>query len=71
MPAVESAALFRRVCVQPCRRRACAEFIGSRTGCAMGDVRSSDHAVVIPGGGPTGLMLAGELALAGVDAIIV
>jgi 3-(3-hydroxy-phenyl)propionate hydroxylase len=31
----------------------------------------SDHAVVIAGGGPTGLMLAGELALAGVDAVIV
>ncbi len=30
-----------------------------------------DHAVVIAGGGPTGLMLAGELALAGVDAVIV
>jgi 3-(3-hydroxy-phenyl)propionate hydroxylase len=29
------------------------------------------HAVVIVGGGPTGLMLAGELALAGVDRIIV
>jgi 2-polyprenyl-6-methoxyphenol hydroxylase-like FAD-dependent oxidoreductase len=29
------------------------------------------HAVVIAGGGPTGLMLAGELALAGVDAAIV
>jgi 2-polyprenyl-6-methoxyphenol hydroxylase-like FAD-dependent oxidoreductase len=31
----------------------------------------SDHAVIIAGGGPTGLMLAGELALAGVDAAIV
>src|SRR5262245_44649398 len=31
----------------------------------------SDPAVVIAGGGPTGLMLAGELALAGVDAVIV
>jgi 3-(3-hydroxy-phenyl)propionate hydroxylase len=31
----------------------------------------TDHAVVIAGGGPTGLMLAGELALAGVDAVIV
>ncbi|ASG24060.1 FAD-dependent monooxygenase [Nitrospirillum viridazoti] len=30
-----------------------------------------DHAVVITGGGPTGLMLAAELALAGVDAIVV
>lgn len=31
----------------------------------------SEHAVVVAGGGPTGLMLAGELALAGVDAVIV
>jgi 3-(3-hydroxy-phenyl)propionate hydroxylase len=31
----------------------------------------TEHAVVIVGGGPTGLMLAGELALAGVDAAIV
>jgi len=31
----------------------------------------SEHAVVIAGGGPTGLMLAGELALAGVDVVIV
>ncbi len=30
-----------------------------------------DHAVVIVGAGPTGLMLAGELALAGVDVVIV
>ena len=29
------------------------------------------HAVVIAGGGPTGMMLAGELALAGVDVAIV
>lgn len=32
---------------------------------------TSEHAVVIAGGGPTGLMLAGELALAGVDFAIV
>ena len=31
----------------------------------------TEHGVVIAGGGPTGLMLAGELALAGVDAAIV
>ncbi|HEX6150607.1 FAD-dependent monooxygenase [Nocardioides sp.] len=31
----------------------------------------TEHAVVIVGGGPTGLMLAGELALAGVDVAVV
>ena len=31
----------------------------------------TEHAIVIAGGGPTGLMLAGELALAGVDVAIV
>ncbi|WP_241523388.1 FAD-dependent monooxygenase [Mycobacterium sp. IEC1808] len=31
----------------------------------------ADHAVAVVGGGPTGLMLAGELALAGVDVAIV
>ncbi len=30
----------------------------------------TEHGVVIAGGGPTGLMLAGELALAGVDVVI-
>ena len=34
-------------------------------------VAMTEHAVVIVGGGPTGLMLAGELALAGVDVAIV
>src|SRR6266550_1099066 len=33
--------------------------------------RMADHAVVVAGGGPTGLMLAGELALAGIDVAIV
>ncbi|WOH67665.1 FAD-dependent monooxygenase [Bradyrhizobium sp. BWA-3-5] len=37
----------------------------------MDVLRSSRHAVVIAGGGPTGLMLAGELALAGLDVAIV
>jgi 3-(3-hydroxy-phenyl)propionate hydroxylase len=35
------------------------------------DMAVTEHAVVIAGGGPTGLMLAGELALAGVDVVIV
>jgi 3-(3-hydroxy-phenyl)propionate hydroxylase len=39
---------------------------------SRGDVEPmADHAVVVAGGGPTGLMLAGELALAGVDVAIV
>ena len=41
--------------------------------CARGDrsAAMTGRAVVIAGGGPTGLMLAGELALAGVDVAIV
>ena len=31
----------------------------------------TDRTVVVAGGGPTGMMLAGELALAGIDAVIV
>jgi len=31
----------------------------------------SEHHVVIAGAGPTGLMLAGELALAGIDAVVI
>src|SRR2546429_4206441 len=37
----------------------------------MGGWCMAEHAVVVAGGGPTGLMLAGELALAGVDVAIV
>jgi 3-(3-hydroxy-phenyl)propionate hydroxylase len=43
---------------------------GSRAAETTGAARTG-HAVVIAGGGPTGLMLAGELALAGVDVAIV
>jgi 3-(3-hydroxy-phenyl)propionate hydroxylase len=39
---------------------------------SRGDVDPmAEHAVVVAGGGPTGLMLAGELALAGVDVAVV
>jgi 2-polyprenyl-6-methoxyphenol hydroxylase-like FAD-dependent oxidoreductase len=38
---------------------------------SVGNEAMAKHAVVIAGGGPTGLMLAGELALAGVDVAIV
>jgi 3-(3-hydroxy-phenyl)propionate hydroxylase len=43
---------------------------GSRAAETTG-VAMVSHAVVVAGGGPTGLMLAGELALAGVDVAIV
>src|SRR5579862_5943494 len=50
-----------------CQRRGLAATPGScRTTFFM-----TNHAVVIAGGGPTGLMLAGELALAKVDVAIV
>src|SRR5688572_25985294 len=45
---------------------ACIKPLGDPQSIAM-----TKHAVVIAGGGPTGLMLAGELALAGVDVAIV
>ncbi|KYG24525.1 hypothetical protein SE92_33290 [Bradyrhizobium sp. AT1] len=43
----------------------------SRRASSAGPHNQTDHAVVIAGGGPTGLMLAAELALAGVDVAIV
>src|SRR5215468_7043451 len=45
--------------------------MGSLGRSANRNVSMSTHQVVIAGGGPTGLMLAGELALAGVDVAIV
>ena len=33
--------------------------------------RVDEHAVVVAGGGPTGMMLAAELAIAGVDVVVV
>jgi len=41
------------------------------TGRKTESTKETTHAVVIAGGGPTGLMLAGELALARVDVAIV
>ena len=49
-----------------CREVAVPIRCSVRRGAAM-----TEHAVVIAGGGPTGLMLAGELALAGIDVVIV
>jgi len=52
-------------------RSLCARWL-SLSGAAFGGGSAmTEHAVVIAGGGPTGLMLAGELALAGVDVVIV
>lgn len=45
--------------------------VSSSYGLCAGGIAAADHAVVICGGGPTGLMLAGELALAGADVAIV
>jgi 2-polyprenyl-6-methoxyphenol hydroxylase-like FAD-dependent oxidoreductase len=39
--------------------------------CSVNISAKPEHAVIIAGGGPTGLMLAGELALAGIDVAIV
>jgi 3-(3-hydroxy-phenyl)propionate hydroxylase len=39
--------------------------------CVRGRVVTTDHAVLVAGAGPTGMMLAGELRLAGIDAAIV
>jgi 3-(3-hydroxy-phenyl)propionate hydroxylase len=49
-------------------RDACAVVAGWA---GRGSVAMTEHAVVIAGGGPTGLMLAGELALAGIDVVVV
>jgi 3-(3-hydroxy-phenyl)propionate hydroxylase len=55
------------------RRRAVAlREVAVRVRCSVRrGVAMTEHAVVISGGGPTGLMLAGELALAGVDVVII
>ena len=44
---------------------------GTRAAEAGRSAAVTEHAVVVAGGGPTGLMLAGELALAGVDVAII
>jgi len=47
------------------------DVVLSTDGSRAGVEPMSHHAVVVAGGGPTGLMLGGELALAGVDVAIV
>jgi 3-(3-hydroxy-phenyl)propionate hydroxylase len=42
-----------------------------RRGGLCGGATMTEHAVVVAGGGPTGMMLAGELALAGIDVVVV
>jgi 3-(3-hydroxy-phenyl)propionate hydroxylase len=54
--------------LSPCRLRG-TELIAAAENDRSG--AEIDHAVVIVGAGPTGLMLAGELALAGIDVAIV
>ncbi len=44
---------------------------GTERGSEHGSVVMSEPGVVIAGGGPTGMMLAGELALAGVDVVVI
>src|SRR3954470_8239989 len=46
-------------------------MIADRSEICGWETRMTEHEVVIAGGGPTGLMLAGELALAGIDVAIV
>jgi hypothetical protein len=54
--------------VSTCRNESC---LLSKDGSRREVERITDHAVVVAGGGPTGLMLAGELALAGVGVAVV
>lgn len=60
-----------RACAPPDAPRPRAAVSWSRPAWCRPSVAMTEHAVVIVGGGPTGLMLAGELALAGVDVAIV
>ena len=45
--------------------------VAAGVGAAFKGAAMTEHAVVIAGGGPTGLMLAGELTLADIDVVIV
>src|SRR6478735_5498006 len=57
----------------PGRAAQCPAAVQNLTEMGVANMRvaTTEHAVVIAGGGPTGLMLAGELTLAGVDVAIV
>src|SRR5262249_40264236 len=62
---VANAGVVVSACKRECRRA------GGRVRDGGGGVPMTEHAVVIAGGGPTGLMLAGELALAEIDVVVV
>ena len=62
----------RRQAPEPARVGSCLDHIGTAKGSgASGGAAMTEHEVVIAGAGPTGLMLAAELRLAGIDVLIV
>ena len=71
LPAISSIKRSRGLAARPESCRMIASRSQKPTEMGGLEMRVTEHAVVIAGGGPTGLMLAGELALAGVDVAIV
>ena len=57
-------------CFKTCVSRRTPAQVGS-DGASDAECTFTEHAVIVVGGGPTGLMLAGEVALAGVDVAVI